>query len=404
MKNTLHKILRNRFPLLKNVIRDIYQAGSVLVFNPKSELPEGVEVVQNAFFGFHDKSPWSYNSEHIILHKIVPEASHVEIARVATDDLSSNRMLTIGKTRAWNYQQGSMLQWIGSGTEFAYNDFDERDKPVCRLCDINGGEICTLPYHIGASSPNGMYAVSFSFNELGKHMPGYGYSVTSPNSDISNNVFFTIHNLEEHSKRVEVTRDRIKSESQLPSQLLQESFVTHFQFNCNSNKLFFLHRATGKFKALSSELFVYDIDNDKLRNLELGSFISHLNWYDESRILAYANNHALDSYLIINATSGATTALGDGFYSNDGHPQRRPNHDQFVTDSYPDRMRIQELSMFDINSKSKRVIAKVFSPLRFKNEYRCDLHPRWDRSGCKLSIDLVHNNTRSFAVIPIRDS
>jgi glycosyltransferase involved in cell wall biosynthesis len=46
-------------------------------------------------------------------------------------------------------------------------------------------------------------------------------------------------------------------------------------------------------------------------------------------------------------------------------------------------------------------IAKVFSPFKYDNDCRCDLHPRWNRVGDKVCIDSVHEGKRGLYVIPI---
>ena len=46
-------------------------------------------------------------------------------------------------------------------------------------------------------------------------------------------------------------------------------------------------------------------------------------------------------------------------------------------------------------------IAKLFSPFKYDNECRCDLHPRWNRAGNAVCIDSVHEGKRGIYAIPI---
>ena len=86
-------------------------------------------------------------------------------------------------------------------------------------------------------------------------------------------------------------------------------------------------------------------------------------------------------------------------YSADGHPQYNNNNKLVVTDTYPDRRRLQELSVYDIYNKTKKIVGKYNSPLKFSEEFRSDLHPRWNRKGDKIAVDATFSGKRSLGII-----
>ena len=60
---------------------------------------------------------------------------------------------------------------------------------------------------------------------------------------------------------------------------------------------------------------------------------------------------------------------------------------------------MQELSIYDVKREKKEIVAKLYSPLKYKDEYRCDLHPRWNWRGDKICFDATYNNIRSLCTI-----
>ena len=56
--------------------------------------------------------------------------------------------------------------------------------------------------------------------------------------------------------------------------------------------------------------------------------------------------------------------------------------------------------MKDENSKPE-IVAKVFSPFKYDNDTRCDLHPRWNHAGDKVCFDAVFEGHRGLYVIDV---
>ena len=84
------------------------------------------------FFGYYDKSPWSPDGSRLLMHRQTKNRDpHVEIALLSEPD---STWRPLGESHAWNYQQGSMTQWLprSDGNMLLFNDI-ARDHPRLAL-------------------------------------------------------------------------------------------------------------------------------------------------------------------------------------------------------------------------------------------------------------------------------
>ncbi len=97
--------------------------------------------------------------------------------RVGMVDLQDNdRWIELGTSRAWNWQQGCMLQWRpGHDGEVIWNDRQE-GQFVSYILDVRSGKKRMLPHPVYALSSDGRWAVSTDFRRLNDTRPGYGYA------------------------------------------------------------------------------------------------------------------------------------------------------------------------------------------------------------------------------------
>ena len=166
-------------PKIKNVIRDLYQALFALVPGPREHSAYPVTVREGYFFGFHDKKPWSADNRYLLAHDYQrlpnrePEkGDRVDIGFFTGENSSVFHKIT--PTACFNWQQGSMLQWLGKTNRFVFNDSGGPDN-VARIFDTDGIAWGILPKAIAAVDPGGNKALSYNFARLQRHFPGYGY-------------------------------------------------------------------------------------------------------------------------------------------------------------------------------------------------------------------------------------
>src|SRR5690606_3002974 len=63
------------------------------------------------FFGYYDISPWSPNEERLLVHCRLEGRRDLDLLMV---ERNSGEVSRIATSHAWNYQQGSRLQWMSN--------------------------------------------------------------------------------------------------------------------------------------------------------------------------------------------------------------------------------------------------------------------------------------------------
>ena len=90
----------------------------------------------------------------------------------------------VGVSTAWNYQQGSRLQWLPGKTDsIAYNVI-VNGKPFSIILDLENRERRELPAPIYTFSPDGQISISPNFTTLAHCWRAYGYTPLAANPTI----------------------------------------------------------------------------------------------------------------------------------------------------------------------------------------------------------------------------
>ena len=141
------------------------------------------------WFGYYDKLEFDPTCRYVLGMEVDFEHRSPrpdDVIKVGMVDLQDNdRWIELGRSRAWCWQQGCMLQWRpGSISEVLWNDRID-DRFVCHLLDVKTGRKRTLPHPVYTVSPDGSWAVSPDFCRVNDMRPGYGYAgLPDPNADV----------------------------------------------------------------------------------------------------------------------------------------------------------------------------------------------------------------------------
>ena len=138
--------------------------------------------------------------------------------------------------------------------------------------------------------------------------------------------------------------------------------------------------------------------------LENSENVSHYDWINNSEIIitTHSKTNGL-RYRIYYDKSEKKVDLSKSL-NEDGHPSFNPiNKNVFVSDTYPNKFGDRELFLYDIKSNVKSNLVNIYSSIKYRSDYRCDLHPRWSNDAKLISFDSTHLGKRTTNVISVLD-
>ena len=248
------------------------------------------------FFGYYDKSPIDRAGERLLTHRAdfdfqrMPRESD-EIA-IGFWTLADGRYHELARTRAYNWQQGSQLQWLGPdyGRHIIFNDRSE-DHFVSRILDVESGEERVLPYPVYTVHPNGRSAICVNYERIYFPRPGYRYEgiikrewdQPLPEGD----GLFRL-DLESGELQPIVTTRQLYEHQHLTSMEGCTQYLEHALMSPDGSRFCFFHvwqLADGGFY---TRLYSADEFGGDLRLLSDGGMVSHCGWRGNDQISAWA--------------------------------------------------------------------------------------------------------------------
>ena len=404
-----------RHPRLKGAARPaypVYQRAIRALSHPKIIIDGPVRRVtpKDGFeylFGYYDKSPWSANEQHMLClraRNTLASPAPAEPAEVVLLDVARDYApLTLAQTRTWNTQQGCMLQWLGPDQEhrIIYNDFrDGAYRSIIR--DVGSTDERILPLPVYAVAGDGSFALTLDFSRLHRLRPGYGYSNlpdTTTGQLVPDGPCVWRLDLASGEQTPLVTYKDLVSMDHRADMDGAEHKVNHLMISPDGSRFIVLHRWITRHGRRFTRLVTANCDGSELYNLSDDDHVSHCYWRSADEILSYLTkaNRGTGYYLLRDRSSECEPLWPE--LVSDGHPSYSPGGDRVVTDTYPDRKRIQNLYVIAADKVTQ--VARVFAPFRYEQDVRCDLHPRWDRSGAKVCIDAAAEGRRGVYVIDV---
>lgn len=395
--------------LLKNdVIRHflygVYQRVLYMI-SQKIQFEGDVEVITpddgfEYLFGYYDKCPWDVTGRYILATRIknaTAKADSTELAEIVTIDLNNNNAINvITSTHCWNVQQGCMAQWMDESS-ILYNDF--RNGSYCAIIlNIRNQEERIISMPVYTVSKDKKTALSLDFSRLHRLRPGYGYANISevtksekcPDKTCIWKIGLETGDVQPLLKYTDFANYEPREEMNDA-----EHKVNHLMISPEGTRFMVLHRWF-KNKIKYTRLVTCDIDGRNMYNLSDDDFVSHCCWKNGHEILSYLNKYdgGKGYYLMQDKTKEYKRLCPE--LVMDGHPTYSYDGERIVTDTYPDRKRMQ--SVYVIEDSIVKRVARVFSPFKYKGDVRCDLHPRWKPDGSQVCFDASYKGKRSVCL------
>lgn len=403
-----------QFPAIKHAAKRAYQVASVATNRDKVKAEGNIIRVSpndkyEYFYGYYDKSPWDATDRYMICVRVQQAYKSVAPKEPGIvcliDTVDKNRLIKIGTTHSWNVQQGCMAQWLGPDfkSRIIYNDY--RDGHYCSVI-YNVKEMIeekVLPLPVYDVARDGSFALSLDFNRLHRMRPGYGYS-NQPDrlKDVLCPDKTCIWKIDLNTGKVEKLFKYTDFAAFEPDETMNgaEHKVNHLMISPNGKRFMVLHRWFYKGRK-HTRLVTVNIDKTEMYNLSDDVFVSHCYWKNDEEILSFLRKKETGDhyYLMKDKTQDCKMYWSD--LNTDGHCSYSPDGKFIITDTYPNRKRIASVYLCTEGDNRSKRIARVFSPFKYDNDCRCDLHPRWNRTGDKICIDSVHEGRRGLYIISI---
>lgn len=402
-----------KMPALKRVLKTIYQyCGNIL--SDKKSTPNTMEQISRGeeehLFGYYDKCPWNKDENKMIYLQVKDVyknvASNQEV-KIILKDLNTNEENIISTTRASNVQQGCMLQWLGPdfNSKILYNDFIDNELKTV-IFDIYTKEKKIIDYPVYTVDKSGKWGLTLDFYRLHTLRPGYGYSNKEDKTkDVLVPEGYCIGkvDLERNTYQGIITYKELFELDHKETMDKAQHKVNHIMINPSGTRFMFLHRWL-KNGVKYTRLLTADIDGKNICNLLDDGMTSHCNWKDDNTILGWARKEELGThYFLITDKIKEFKTIGKDKLLVDGHPSYSPDGSCFVTDTYPDFKRKQHLYIYKEEKDELIEVASIYSNIKYRNDCRCDLHPRWNYSGNKICFDGAQGKKRQVYVIDVGD-
>lgn len=410
--------LLQKAPGIKKVIKRSYQLGMYAI-SPKIK-SEGMikrvtpEDKYEYFFGYYDKSPWDATERYMLAMRAAKTNKDVapkETVDIVLIDLEKeNEVIKVAETKAWNVQQGAMLQWLGPdfSREILFNDY-RNGQYVSVIVDVDTREERVLSAPVYSVAASGKYALTLDFARLHRLRPGYGYSwledQTKDQSVPESPAIWRI-DLEQDQVTPLFTYKELYEFETRDEMVNAEHKVNHIMLNPSADRFMVLHRWVSGGKRYT-RLLTANSDGSGLYNLSDDNMASHSYWKNDQEIISYLRKEKEGNgyFLLEDQSSNYKQILREIASVGDGHPSISPDGEKLVTDTYPNRSRIQTVYVADVEKdkiENIETVAKVFAPFKYDNDVRCDLHPRWNPSSSKVAIDATFEGKRGLYVIDVR--
>jgi hypothetical protein len=351
------------------------------------------------WFGYYDKHQFDATGRWLLgmaadfEHRSPRPDDELRLGRI--DRAAGNRWEEIGRTTAWCWQQGCMLQWRpGPRPEILWNDRED-GRFVTRLLDPARGARRTLPVPVYALSPDGRTAVTTDFRRIQDMRPGYGYAgLPDPYRDDPAPAESGLWRVDLESGETELLLS-LAAAAALPLTAgafgEAKHYFNHLLVSPDGRRVEVLHRwrRAGE-TAFHTRMLTLGLDGSDLRVVDDSGCTSHFIWKDPRRLLAYTRprGRPWSFYLFDDLTGECSEELAE---PRNGHCTYLPGNEWILNDTYPQgEEREQILYLAHLPDGARVELGRFRSPAAYDGEWRCDLHPRASRDGRAVCIDSAH--------------
>ena len=363
------------------------------------------------FFGYYDLQPFDSTGRYHLCQRVKfddRQPTPTDVSEIGVIDLQTNEFIKYSETTAWNFQQGSLLQWYKDDEHIIFNVREDNAFKSCVL-NVKTGEKRILPMAFANLSNDCTKALCVNFSRIFDFRAGYGYAgipdkffdEKAPEED---GVFL----MDTETGEVKLILNYV----QLRDAYFEEPFsndkllVNHINFNPSGTRFAMLFRnfTTKEQPLWRTQLITGDLNGDVYRMSPFGVH-SHYHWKNDKELLIYsyydANNPDKGLWVFTDKEDKAEK-LPQPNPTNDIHCVHSPNRRYIMGDDYGG---LRSIHFIDTKTNTKIYLGQYKSYNTDANaiEYRCDLHARFDRTGRYISFDSNHTGKRVICIMDLKD-
>lgn len=367
------------------------------------------------FFGYHDKTPFNLSGDKILATSVQcndtdPQAEGTEMKvgyfKFNGGGEVENKFIPLSDTRTWCWQQGCMLQWNPTqpDREIIYNTFVNDQYGSVFFDIVEKKTVKKLTNPVYSVSPANEEAVTLNFSRLGRLRPGYGYCQlpdSTENENAPDNDGLFLMNFKNDKKKLLVSLEELAG--QVDAENRAQHYINHATFAPDGNKISFFHLwSLPNDKNRNLRFLIFNIKNSTLSVIEDERMVSHYCWRNSKELLVTTrSNDGVWQYVLYNINDNNRKHINIPI-KVDGHPMFSPvDSSIFITDTYPDKRNDQHLCLVNLQTGTVDEIMAYYSPFRYTGQVRCDLHPRWDRTGRSVVVDTTKNSPRKMILVNV---
>lgn len=403
------------------------------------------------FFGYYDKSPLNRDNSKLLACK----TSFIDRMPTKDDVLEigyfewqkSNKFIKVTETKAWNWQQGCMLQWLAPDYDkkIIYNDRVD-NKFVTVILDIESSKKEILPMAYYAMSNDGKFVLCIDNERHYWFRGGYNYqgieSKEKKKPIDENDGIWYIDIRTKEIKQI-ITQKELLNIKPLSNMKNTVHYVEHLMISPNNKRFCFLHRWKIEDGGIYARFYTANVDGSDIYLLNDSGRMSHFCWRNDRELLGFGGMensinklrkyknivkffikpflplyHKIigdrskirelitgDSYILFEDLTNKKIKIAPDILREDGHPSFCKVDDSLmITDTYPnpnDEFK-EELILF--NMLRNEIVSKL--KLNHLEEFassavRCDLHPKWSHDGKYICVDTLDKGYRSIYVYEV---
>ncbi|MDE0449265.1 MAG: hypothetical protein OXH96_21565 [Spirochaetaceae bacterium] len=181
-------------------------------------------------------------------------------------------------------------------------------------------------------------------------------------------------------------------------------YFNHLLFNPDGTRFIFLHRwRTPGVPGMRTRMFTANADGSDLHVVDDYGGMSHFIWRDPETILAWSWQPSHEgAFYVYRDRTDRVEVIGTHAMTLNGHCTYLRDPDWILNDTYPrEGTRTQELYLYHVPTGTRVELGGFHAPEAYRDESRCDLHPRSDPSGRLVTIDSAHAGGRQLYLLDL---